>query len=650
MHLKSHPKLMRSELRLDAASVQTSSQRNSLFVSQQGELLKTCSSKHGKISSSRHPFSVISTDPLCFGNTTDGNISSSVASLRLKPPCGSALQFLSPPPLGGRNDRLRLYQTATEDADAPLDIWTVIRPGHVREKIAIFASEGGGIEAVGSESTSISSSGIWDRTLPVCANHAAVSCQTRTIKAKGSWQENCSAKRRRRSGSNQCQRPRVQDTQHSREPSPQRSDSPQRSEVRRHEGEEVTEEEQQKVSVVEMVAFLEQRTSEQQIDSKPALAVQRSSTTITLYRPQAPEARQGSEVSVEELESISVSDMVAKLESECLKRRTEGDLSRNNSLRRTVGRVLLAAGDQGSAPSRPASSSVTLSMTSSASLSSLLGAQSPISCSKTSFRDTCLSSDHTPSPDTPPSLFSDKAGEVGGDMQCSGTETEPPPGLLFLSLLPVVDSDPTPLLTEPCPPALGYSPNSDSQSDNRGRRKADGCQEGEVIGASLCSDAMLLSRRASVSQDFLEMRQRLQQLLEPQPYLAVLPHHLLVKIFLLLPTQSLAALKCTCLYFKFVIENYGVRPADSLWVSDPRYSDDPCKQCKKRYGRGDVSLCRWHHKPYCQALPYGPGYWMCCHGAHRDAPGCNVGLHDNRWVPAFHSINVPIYRRSLIDN
>lgn len=145
------------------------------------------------------------------------------------------------------------------------------------------------------------------------------------------------------------------------------------------------------------------------------------------------------------------------------------------------------------------------------------------------------------------------------------------------------------------------------------------------------------------------MRQRLQQLLEPQPYLSVLPHHLLLKILLLLPTQSLAALKCSCRYFKFIIDNYGVRPADSLWVSDPRYRDDPCKQCKKRYGRGDVSLCRWHHKPYCQALPYGPGYWMCCHGARRDTPGCNVGLHDNRWVPAFHSINVPIYRRTHAD-
>ncbi|XP_053291236.1 F-box only protein 34 [Pleuronectes platessa] len=609
MHLKSHPQLVCSAVHVEAAGVQTS-QRSSLFVGQQGELLK--------ISSSRLPFSVISTNTLCCINTTSG---SSVASLRLKSSCSAALQLLPPPPPGCQNDTCRLYQTDTEDTETPLDIWTVIKPGHVREKIAMFASEGGGTEAGGGGSTSCSSSGFWDRKLPV-------SCQTRTITAKGSREEKSSAKRRRRAGSSHRLRTRVLDPQqHTPEPSPQRSGVGQR------EGEEVTEvteEEQQKVSVVEMVAFLEQRTSEQQIDSKPALTVQRSSASITLLRP-----REGPEVRGEEPESLSVTDMVAKLESECV-RRTEGDLSRSNSLRRTVGRVLLAAGDQSSAPSRPAS--VTLSMTSSASASSLLGAQSPISCSMTPFRDTCLSCDHAPS------LFSCEAGGAGGG---SVTDTEPQPGLLFLSLLP---AHPPPPPTEPRPPAVGYSPNSDSQSDNRGRRQADGRQEEEVAGLSLCCEAVQPSRRASVSHDFLEMRQRLQQLLEPQPHLVVLPHHLLLKILGLLPTQSLAALKCCCSFFSFLMDTYGVRPADSLWVSDPRYSDDPCKQCKRRRGRGDVSRCRWHHKPFCQALPYGPGYWMCCHGTRRDAPGCNVGLHDNRWVPAFHSINVPIYRRNLVDH
>uniref|UniRef100_A0A673ATA6 F-box protein 34 n=1 Tax=Sphaeramia orbicularis TaxID=375764 RepID=A0A673ATA6_9TELE len=293
-------------------------------------------------------------------------------------------------------------------ADAPLDVWTVIKPGNVREKIAIFASDG------------------------------AACRPTRATKAKGSWEENGNAKRRQ--------------------------DDP-------------------KVSVVEMVAFLEQRATEQQVDAKPLLAIQRSSASITLSRAPPPETRG------EEPESVRVLDMVAHA-------------------------------------SCPPSSG------------------EPVGCSEKT--------------ETPPP--SDDAAGCEGKSQTEKkgeeAEPEPVPGLLFCLHL----------FTQTLP-------------------------------------------------------FRLQQLLEPQPYLAVLPHPLLVSIFVLLPTQSLAALKCTCHYFKFIIDNYGVRPADSLW---------------KRYGRGDVSLCRWHHKPYCQALPYGPGYWMCCHGAHRDTPGCNVGLHDNRWVPAFH--------------
>lgn len=152
----------------------------------------------------------------------------------------------------------------------------------------------------------------------------------------------------------------------------------------------------------------------------------------------------------------------------------------------------------------------------------------------------------------------------------------------------------------------------------------------------------------AASEDFLLMRRRVQSLLEPRmqvSYLSLLPHHLLLHILLLLPTRALAALKCSCRYLRLIIDEYDPRPLDALWVCDPRYRDDPCKQCKRRRGRGDVSLCRWHHKPFCQAMPYGPGYWMCCHGDRRDAPGCNVGCHDNRWVPEFHSINSPLYRQ-----
>ncbi|XP_060919764.1 F-box only protein 34 [Labrus mixtus] len=672
MHLKSCPKLVRSELRLDASGVQHSS----LFVSQQGALLRTYSSNHGN--SNRLPLNVISTNTLRCSNTNNHSVSTSVSSLRLKVSPNTPLQLL--PPLAClENDTSRLYQTTPEVAEPSLDIWTVIKPGHVREKIAIFASDGHRTDSAGgSECTSTSRSDSGDRTPSV--SHAPSSGLLRALKAKGSWEENSSAKRRRRSGNNtntqQGKRTRVPNAeQPALKTTPWQPDLNQQLSVGRQAVEAVSEAEveEQKVSVGEMVAFLEQRASEQQPDSKPVLALQRSSASITLSRAPPPEFGDSSEVRGEEPESVKVSDMVAKLESECLKRRTEGDLSRSNSLRRTVGRVLLTTGDQ-SEPASP--SSVRSSLTSSSS--SLSGAQpicrEPISCSETSPASAL-------SPPSPSCQATPPPGETGLEAQTeSGTqrvaltqptppwceEAEPLPGLLFLSaaasetcppqdLAPSPpDSEPQPTRCrmtcefEPCP--LAPSSDSSSQSERR-MRPSESVQEEQVVTLTSCYSVVVpLGRRVCVSHDFLLMRQRLQQLLEPQPYLSVLPHHLLVKIFLLLPTQSLAALKCTCHYFHFIIETYGVRPSDSLWVSDPRYRDDPCKQCKKRYGRGDVSLCRWHHKPYCQALPYGPGYWMCCHGSHRDAPGCNVGLHDNRWVPAFHSINVPIYRRSCLDN
>ncbi|XP_064809455.1 F-box only protein 34-like isoform X2 [Oncorhynchus masou masou] len=198
---------------------------------------------------------------------------------------------------------------------------------------------------------------------------------------------------------------------------------------------------------------------------------------------------------------------------------------------------------------------------------------------------------------------------------------------------------------QPCDPSItSLLPEPISHSENWAKEEDEAVSEGDESDVSRCETVPFPLRRM-VSHEFLEMRFKIQLLLEPQQYMSFLPHHIIIKIFCLLPTESLAALKCTCHYFKFIIESYGVRPADSRWVCDPRYKDDPCKQCKKRYGRGDVSLCRWHHKPYCQALPYGPGYWMCCHGSHKDTPGCNVGLHDNRWVPAFHSISMPIYKK-----
>ncbi|XP_054650542.1 F-box only protein 46 [Dunckerocampus dactyliophorus] len=147
-----------------------------------------------------------------------------------------------------------------------------------------------------------------------------------------------------------------------------------------------------------------------------------------------------------------------------------------------------------------------------------------------------------------------------------------------------------------------------------------------------CSDPSLCRLYRHVSHDFLEIRFQIQRLLEPRQYMLLLPDHIMVNIFSYLPTRSLAALKCTCHYFKVLIETYGVRAVDSRWNQDPLYRDDPCKQCKRHYERGDVSLCRWHPKPYHHDLPYGRSYWMCCRRTDKDTPGCRVGLHDNNWV------------------
>ncbi|XP_058684320.1 F-box only protein 46 [Poecile atricapillus] len=151
-------------------------------------------------------------------------------------------------------------------------------------------------------------------------------------------------------------------------------------------------------------------------------------------------------------------------------------------------------------------------------------------------------------------------------------------------------------------------------------------------GREAGGDPALCRLYRHVSHDFLEIRFKIQRLLEPRQYMLLLPEHVMVKIFSYLPTQALAALKCSCHYFKSIIETFGVQATDSRWNRDPLYRDDPCKQCKKRYERGDVSLCRWHPKPYHHDLPYGRSYWMCCRRPDRDAPGCRTGLHDNNWV------------------
>uniref|UniRef100_A0A1A8FGS7 F-box protein 34 n=1 Tax=Nothobranchius korthausae TaxID=1143690 RepID=A0A1A8FGS7_9TELE len=624
MHLKSHPKLMRSELRLDATSVQRSSQRSSRLVRQQGELLRTVSSNHGVGGTSRLPLCIISTNFLRCNNKNN------ITSLGLKVQCHPVLQHPASP-LGCENNTSGSCQNTTDDADAALNMSTVIKPGHVREKMAIFASEGRRAErSKSSKHTPPSSFSSCDKAGVACTNSAASTGLSRAVKAKGSWEENGSAKRRRRSG-NGPNFPQQQKSHLIEEQPALKPDSGQQLAEDPCAVMDVTAEEEQKVSVAEMVAIVEQRTSQQRA-FKPLLTLQRSSTTITLSKTTRPE------VVDEVFEAVSVSEMVAKLESECL-RRMDGGLSRNNSLRRTVGRVLLAAGEQDFSPCRPSSPSVTsssVSFSSSSPSEDLSPRKEPVSSPQ---------SDRVEPPASAP-----PTGELVVDHQeVVGTpaaveEQEPLPGLLFLSVPP--DGPGSELRTPHYRSSfyLELLPSPAAHSDSVGRslkRKSK-----ELVSETSCSASVPLGRSASTSWDFLKLRRQVQQLLAPQPYLAELPHHLLVKIFLLLPTHSLAALKCTCSSFKFIIETYSVRPADSLWVSDPRYRDDPCKRCKKRYRPGDVSLCRWHHKPYSQALPYGPGNWMCCRGSQREALGCNVGLHDNRWLPTLHSINTPIYKRN----
>lgn len=236
----------------------------------------------------------------------------------------------------------------------------------------------------------------------------------------------------------------------------------------------------------------------------------------------------------------------------------------------------------------------------------------------------------------------------GGGGSSSDVSEDPPPGQLFFLQPPTPDE-------EVGGKGMGVNGSLDCANNNNGSSSNNGPAilngggggNGAVIGTAERPDSPLPCTEDSpggdsssslcrlyrhVSHDFLEIRFQIQRLLEPRQYMLSLPDHIMVNIFSYLPTRSLAALKCTCHDFKALIEMYGVRATDSRWNQDPLYRDDPCKQCKRQYERGDVSLCRWHPKPYHHDLPYGRSYWMCCRRTDKDTPGCRVGLHDNNWV------------------
>ncbi|XP_052001747.1 F-box only protein 34-like [Xyrauchen texanus] len=683
MHLKQYPKPQDKEIHLESVHDGTPG----LHANQQGVLRtewgvrQACGlmGSPGNGTTNRCPLSVISTNTLQCSNNKNANRGSNAptrvcgARKSKAPPVTtftSSLVLLSSSTGLENEGSLRIYQE--EDGEGSLDIWAVIKPGNTKEKIAIFAAQKCG---------SVCDSEIDNSPEKECI---APELRTVSVKNKGCWVSDWSvAKRRRRSG--------TPDKPRSMESPPPTPDIHKVSmalneninpcqgmaDTVRTEGEE----DGKLLSVVEMVAYLEQRASDQQVSSKPPSL--RSTSTITLSKvvsiPQ-PEEQQSKvselqEVQEKEGESVRVLEMVAKLESQCLNRqslREGGDLSRNNSLRRKVGRVLLVGSEPYSLPLKPQDSRVEsvpqelgsdldkLSCTfKTPELANTETSQCGLVCctikqnegSCMAEQETCTAVDMGKNVQSSPKYVSSKASE--------GNE-EPQPGMLFFVHSPnqtlkeqnqpssesrLLNQEPSPLVQDSDPSVdTSVAVREDSRVALGGYQNYPNIEETE--GETSMVGRECVPFRRLVSHEFLETRFKIQLLLEPQQYMAFLPHHIILKIFCLLPTESLAALKCTCHYFKFIIESYGVRPADSRWVSDPRYKDDPCKQCKKRYDRGDVSLCRWHHKPYCQALPYGPGYWMCCRGAHKDTPGCNVGLHDNHWVPAYYSINMPIYKKS----
>ncbi|KTG43587.1 hypothetical protein cypCar_00016309 [Cyprinus carpio] len=680
MHLKPYPKPQDTEIHRESVHDGT----RGLHADQQGVLSKDWSIRQtcglmgspGNSTANRCPLSVISTNNLRCGSGSNaptrvsGARRSRASSLKT---FTSSLVLLSHSTGLENESSLRIYQG--EDAEGSLDIWAVIKPGNTKEKIAIFASQKCGSTC----------SSVVDNTSETEA--IAPELRTVSVKNKGCWDGDWSvAKRRRRS-----ENPDKSKSMERSSPKPEILKVSQQETLNenidtfkgvaddavRTEGEE----DDKTLSVVEMVAYLEQRASDQQVSSK----VPSFRSTITLSKvgtiPQPAEQQskvaEKLEVQGEEGESVRVLDMVAKLESQCLSRQSlregGGDLSRNNSLRRKVGRVLLAGSEPFPLPSHPVSPTVPqdsrvesvpqqldndLDKLSSPpkTLESIETSQCGLdTCTLKDVESSCISREETST-----AVLSLQSSPKDASSECS---EEPIPGMLFFAKsspqslkehhLPSPSKsrslDKEPSRIQDLEPFVNTSMSlreeiKDGLMADQNHQTFEEKERGETCRVS--QEPVPFPLRRLVSHEFLETRFKIQLLLEPQQYMAFLPHHIILKIFCLLPTESLAALKCTCHYFKFLIESYDVRPADSRWVSDPRYKDDPCKQCKKKYDRGDVSLCRWHHKPYCQALPYGPGYWMCCRKSHKDTPGCNVGLHDNRWVPAFHSINMPIYKKS----
>ncbi|XP_058911688.2 F-box only protein 34 isoform X1 [Kogia breviceps] len=604
-----------------------------------------------------------------------------------------------------------------EEGEGPLDIWAVVKPGNTKEKIAFFAAH-------------------------QCSNRIG------SMKIKSSWDiDGRATKRRKKSGD--LKKAKIQLERMKEVNSRCYQPEPFACGIEHCSVHYVSDNGDgvyagRPLSVIQMVAFLEQRASAllascaKNCTNSPAV-VRFSAQSRGV--PPAPEPlcapgaceepmeRRNPEVGEPVSEPVRVLDMVARLESECLKRQSQrepGSLSRNNSFRRNVGRVLLVNGTQAeeSKTNKGALEVPDTQVKTVGSVSVDCGPLRADHCSPKGDQAWDGASRGRPSLPAGVSLHTDSA-ELEPDQQtamknsnrhdvemteelvgspfpphtCPKAIELPPDSIDGMSeeLVPLASQNPDQRRKEslcisitvskvekdqpsssksredPLPGMLFFLPSGQHQSgcsqlnestteESSEASQLEDAAEGDSASeeksvsahsfvplASVESTLPVLeasSWKKQVSHDFLETRFKIQQLLEPQQYMAFLPHHIMVKIFRLLPTKSLVALKCTCCYFKFIIEYYNIRPADSRWVRDPRYREDPCKQCKKKYVKGDVSLCRWHPKPYCQALPYGPGYWMCCHRSQKGFPGCKLGLHDNHWVPACHSFNRAIHKKA----
>nr|XP_033808341.1 F-box only protein 34 isoform X2 [Geotrypetes seraphini]XP_033808342.1 F-box only protein 34 isoform X2 [Geotrypetes seraphini]XP_033808343.1 F-box only protein 34 isoform X2 [Geotrypetes seraphini]XP_033808344.1 F-box only protein 34 isoform X2 [Geotrypetes seraphini]XP_033808345.1 F-box only protein 34 isoform X2 [Geotrypetes seraphini]XP_033808346.1 F-box only protein 34 isoform X2 [Geotrypetes seraphini]XP_033808347.1 F-box only protein 34 isoform X2 [Geotrypetes seraphini] len=605
------------------------------------------------------------------------------------------------------------------EVEGPLDICTIIKPGNTKEKIAFFAAHH-------------------------CGNN-----RTGSVKIKSTWDiDERSAKRRKKSLELRKAKKQLEKETQNYQPEPFASSIDQCSEHYVSEGGDGIFP-SRSLSVIEMVAFLEQRANALLEDCTKncsnSYAVTRfagqfkglpsvSEPYTTLAACEMFSQRGSSESGDLQNEPVRVLDMVAKLESECLKRQNEHDagrLSRNNSFRRNVGRMFLASGSQSEknetgkvsservdlkdhiedfgtldnictksipkaddslwAEAAPSASrkkqslqpvddfyitsvKLTLPREKSLKIRSQCDIEITVDPVKFSFSvcpktlviapdalqwknievdqsikesETCLGRKSVSSPKVVaiPIQKQSETDKRDPEVKTSSLSCEDSlPGTLFFQLHKNQKDEKDPCLHERYKQKLPEIGLIIKEASTDGIASENYSLESYIASVSL-ENGSRVPLKKQVSHDFLETRFKIQQLLEPQQYMIFLPHHIMVKIFRFLPTKTLAILKCTCLYFKFIIEHYDIRPADSLWVRDPRYKADPCKQCKKKYVKGDVSLCWWHPKPYCQALPYGPGYWMCCHKTQKESSGCKVGLHDNRWVPACHSFNRTIYKK-----